>query len=67
LITWMTSGEEYRAWSSLLCSLLYSPVAFFSLGLNILLSTLFSKTSAYIPPAVWATKFHTHIKQPERL
>jgi hypothetical protein len=25
------------------------------------------KPSAYIPPSMWATKFHTHIKQPARL
>jgi hypothetical protein len=40
----MIFGEEYRAWSSLLCSLLHSPVTSSLLGPNILLSTLFSKT-----------------------
>jgi hypothetical protein len=25
------------------------------------------KLSAYIPPSVWVTKFHTHIKQAARL
>jgi hypothetical protein len=44
LITRMIFGEEYRAWSSWLCSLLSSPVTSSLLGPNILLSTLFSKT-----------------------
>jgi hypothetical protein len=44
LITQMIFGEEYRAQSSLLCSLLHSPVTLSLLGPNILLSTLFSKT-----------------------
>jgi hypothetical protein len=26
-------------------------------------NTLFSKTSAYVPPSISATKFHTHTKQ----
>ena len=44
LITRMIFGEQYRAWSSLLCSLLHSPLTSSLLGPNILLSTLFSKT-----------------------
>ena len=44
LITRIIIGEEYRAWSSLLCSLLHSAVTSSLLGPNILLSTLFSKT-----------------------
>jgi hypothetical protein len=44
LITRMIFGEEYRAWSSSLRSLLHFPVTSSLLGPNILLSTLFSKT-----------------------
>ena len=43
-ITRMMFDEKYREWSSLLCSLLHSPVTSSVLGPNILLSTLFSKT-----------------------
>ena len=45
-----------------------TPVTSSLLGQNILLSTLLSLTpSAYIPPSMWATKFHTHTKQQARL
>jgi len=37
-------GEAYKLWSSSLCSLLQPPIAFSLLGLNILLSSLFSNT-----------------------
>ena len=37
-------GEEYRSFSSSLCSFLHSPVTSSVLGPNILLSTLFSDT-----------------------
>jgi hypothetical protein len=37
-------GEEYRLWSSLLWSLLHSPVTSSLLGPNILLNTVFSNT-----------------------
>jgi hypothetical protein len=40
LVTRITSGEEYRAWSSLLCSLLHSAITSSLSGPNILLSTL---------------------------
>jgi hypothetical protein len=43
LITWMIFGEEYRTWSSSLCSLLHCPVTSSLLDPNILLSTIFSK------------------------
>jgi hypothetical protein len=37
-------GEEYRLWSSSLCSLLHSPVTSSLLGSDIFLSSLFSNT-----------------------
>jgi hypothetical protein len=43
VVTLKTYGEEYKSWSSLLCSFLHPPTISPLLGLNIL-STLFSKT-----------------------
>ena len=43
-ITRTILGKEYRSLSSSLCNLLHSPVTSSLLGLNILLSTLFSNT-----------------------
>ena len=58
LITRMIFREEYKSLSSSLCSFLHS-----ILGPNILLNTLLSKLSPYVPLSMWATKFHTHTKQ----
>jgi len=44
VLTQVIFGEEYRPLSSLLCSLLHSPITSSLLGPNILLSTLFSYT-----------------------
>jgi hypothetical protein len=44
LITRIIFDDEYRSWSSSLCSLLHFPVTSSFLGPNILLSTLFSST-----------------------
>jgi hypothetical protein len=63
LITCTILGEQYRSLSSSLCSFLYSLVTSSFLGPNILLDTLSQITSAYVPPSIWATKFHTHKKQ----
>jgi hypothetical protein len=41
-------GEEYRSFSSSLCSLLYSPVTSSLLGTNILLKTIFSNTLRFL-------------------
>ena len=56
LITRTILGEEYRTLSSSLCSSLHSPVTSSLLGPNILLNTLFS---AFVPPSMSPTKFHT--------
>ena len=62
-ITRILFGEEYRSLSSSLCSFLHFPVTSSLLGSNILVSTLFYTSSAYLPPSMWATKFHTHTKK----
>ena len=52
----------------LLCSFLYSIVTSSLLGPKIFSSTPYSRTPpAYVPPSVWATKFHTHTKQQAKL
>jgi hypothetical protein len=58
--------EEYRLWGSL-CNLFQSPVISSLLGPHIFLNTLFSHTSAYVPPSVSAMKFHTHRKEEVKL
>ena len=63
LITRMIFGEDYRLLSSSLCSFIHSSVLSSILGPNILFNTPFWKPSAYVPPSMWATKFHTHTKQ----
>jgi len=56
-------GKECRSLSSSLCSFLHSPVIS-SLLSPIFFSTLYSQTpSAYVPPSLSVTKFHTHTKQ----
>ena len=67
VITRNILGEEYRSLSSSLCIFLHSPVTSSLLGPNILISTLFWTPSAYVPPSMLATKFHTHTKQQAKL
>ena len=66
-ITRTILGEEYKSFSSSLCNLLHSPVTSSLLGPNILLNTMFSNTLSFLPPAMSATKFHTHTKQQAKL
>jgi len=50
LIIWAILGEQYRSFSSSLCSFLHSPVTLSLFCPTIFLSILLSNTSAYIPP-----------------
>ena len=47
-ITRTILGEEYKSFSSSLCSLLHSPVTSSLLGPNILLNTMFSNTLSFL-------------------
>ena len=47
-ITRTILGEEYKSFSSSLCSLLHSPVTSSFLGPNILLNTMFSNTLSFL-------------------
>ena len=67
LITRTILGEEYRSWSSQLCSFLHSLVTSSLLGSNILLTPDSQTPSAYFPSSMWATKFHTHAKKQAKL
>ena len=58
-ITRTIRGEEYKSFSSSLRNLLHSPVTSSLLGPSILLNSF--------PPAMSATKFHTHTKQEAKL
>jgi hypothetical protein len=50
-------GEQYRSVSSSLCSFLHSPVISSLSGPNTILNTLFSISSDYVPPSMWASCF----------
>ena len=54
-ITQMIFGEEYRAQSFSLCSLLHSPVALSLLGPNILLNRLFNDYSVNLDILAWSS------------
>ena len=55
--------EQYRSLISSLCSFLHSPVTPSLLGPTMILSTQFSKTSAYVPHSIWESNFYTYTKQ----
>ena len=62
LITRTICIQKYISLSSSLCSVLNSHLTSPSYA-QIFTSTPCSKTpSAYVPPSMWATKFHTHTK-----
>ena len=67
LITRMVFGEQYRSLSFSLCSLLHSPVTSPLLSPISYSAPCFQTPSAYVPPSMWATKFHTHTKQQAKL
>ena len=66
-ITRTILGEEYKLFSFSSCNFLHSPVTSSLLGPNILLNTRFQTPSASFPPAMLATKFHTHTKRRTKL
>ena len=60
--TWKILGEQYRTFSSSLCSFLHSHVTSPLLGPNILLSTLFSKT----PSLRSSLNASDHVSRPQK-
>ena len=65
LLYWITRiiFVDYRPLSYLECSFLHFPVTSSLLVQNILLKPYSQTLSAYVPPSMSATKFHTHSKQ----
>jgi hypothetical protein len=59
-ITLITSGEVYKLWSSLLCSLLHIPATSSPLGPDFLLNALFSDILNYVLPSVWQQVSHPY-------
>jgi hypothetical protein len=56
-------SEKYRSFSSSLCSFLHSLITSSLFG-PIFSSVPYSqKPKTFVPPSVWATKFHTYTKQ----
>ena len=62
LITRTVLGKEYRSLSSQLLSFPHSFVTSSLLGPNLSLTPHSQTSSAYVPPSMCATKFHTHVK-----
>jgi len=56
-------GEQYKSFSSSLCSLLHSPVTSSLLGPDSPSTPCSQTPSASFPPAMSTTKFHTQTKQ----
>jgi hypothetical protein len=61
-ITRTILGEEYKSFSSSLCSLLYSPVTSSLLGPNILLNTMFSNTLSFLS----SRNFSDQVSHPQK-
>ena len=66
-ITRTILGQEYRSLSSSLCSFLHSLSPRPSWAQIFSSTHYFPRPSAYVPPRMWATKFHTHTKQQAKL
>ena len=70
LITLIMFDEDYRSICSLFCSLLHSRANLLlrpSLAQISSSAANFQTPSAYVPPSIWTTKFHTHTKQQAKL
>ena len=66
-ITEIIFGEECRSWSSSLCALLHSTVLLSLLGPKSLSAPCSAILRVYVPPSMWATKFHSHTTQQAKL